>query len=282
MEFTHYPVLYQEILDIIIQQQPLSVLDCTFGLGGHSQLILQNTRAIITAIDGDINVMPWVENLQKLYPNRLKFINSKFSKAIELLKSNNEKFDFILGDFGLSSMQIDNPIRGFSFSKKGPLRMDIDNQSYEKCQWLVNNSPINILANTIKNYGQERNYYLIAKNIVNNRPIQDTYHLRTIIQQKVYDKNSLNKTLARVFQAIRIYTNDELNEIQQLLNNIEYISHNTTKFCWIYFHSLEGNQVHNWYKIYKKKTFRNMKLIVPSHKEIKENHRSRSAIMMVI
>lgn len=282
MEFSHYPVLYKEILNLIIKFQPKNILDCTFGLGGHTQLILQNTNANVTAIDCDINTVHWVEKLQNTYPNRLTFINKKFSQAIEDLKQNHLKFDWIIGDFGVSSMQLDDPTRGFSFRHNSPLKMDMDHNSNDRCYWLVNESNINILANVIKKYGQERNYYNIAKHIINNRPINTTYDLKKIIEEKIYDKNFINKTLARVFQAIRIYTNNELEEINILLNNIESIGHKDTKFCWIYFHSLEGDCVHNWYKKYKKLYKKSMEIIKPSKKELEENNRSRSAIMMIV
>lgn len=279
MEFTHYPVLYREILSYIKQFQPLNILDCTFGLGGHTQLILQETNANVTAIDCDPNIIPWVHKLQEKFPNRLKFINKKFSQAIEDLINNNEKFQWILGDFGVSTMQIENSKRGFSFSREGPLNMAMDDNNKD-CLWLVNEAPVGFLANVIKNLGEERNYYNIAKNIVNHRPMTTTIDLRKAIEEKIYDKKFTNKTLARVFQAIRIYTNKELEEMTILLDSIEKIKGKSWGCSWIYFHSLEGDVVHKWYNNYHK---HQQKIIIkPSEEEIQENNPSRSAILMMV
>jgi 16S rRNA (cytosine1402-N4)-methyltransferase len=278
--YNHYPVLHREILGIIKRYKPSVILDCTFGLGGHTGLILANTNAQVIAIDCDPDVQPWVEKLQQQYPHRLTFINKKFSAAVDQLMEQQIKFDWIIGDFGLSSMQIDNEKRGFSFTYDGPLTMDMDQKSAHRCQQLINEGSVKQLSNVIEKYGQEKNFYHIAKNIIDHRPIYTTGHLREAIAEMVYDRHLLNKTLSRVFQAIRIYTNNELEEIHSLLKNIHQISHPSTGFCWIYFHSLEGDQVHQWEKSYKIQ--HTSQLVLPSQEELTENSRSRSAKMLVV
>jgi 16S rRNA (cytosine1402-N4)-methyltransferase len=278
--YSHYPVLHKEILGIIKRYKPSLILDCTFGLGGHSSLILANTNAQIIAIDCDPQVIPWVEKLQQQYPGRLIFINKKFSEAIDQLMEEKVKFDWVVGDFGLSSMQIDNEQRGFSFTYDGPLAMDMDQKSSHRCQQLINYGSVKQLSQVIEKYGQEKNYYHIVKNIIAHRPIHTTGQLRQAIAEKVYDKHFLNKTLSRVFQAIRIYTNNEMEEIHYLLKNINKITHDASGFCWIYFHSLEGDQVHQWEKGYGRRHA--AQLVVPSQEELDENTRSRSAKMLVV
>jgi 16S rRNA (cytosine1402-N4)-methyltransferase len=276
--FTHYPIFHREIINIIKHYQPSTIIDFTFGLGGHSKLILENTHCNLIAVDCDEKVLPWVEKLKNQYPQRFTFIHKKFSQALDQLVEENVKADWFIGDFGLSSMQIDDASRGFSFSQKGPLNMAMDNESHDRCRYLINESSITELADIIKKYGQERNYYNIAKNIIRNRPIENTHQLRKAIESQVFDKNFLNKSLARVFQAVRIYTNNELEEINYLLKNIHKITNNPG-FCWIYFHSLEGDEVHQWAQQFKNQP---KELLEPSDEELSENSRSRSAKMLVI
>jgi 16S rRNA (cytosine1402-N4)-methyltransferase len=278
--YIHYPVLHGPLIKIINKYKPSLILDCTFGLGGHTQLILENTEAQVVAIDCDPQVIPWVKNLQEKFPNRLRFINKKFSEAMVQLVEENNKFDWVIADFGLSSMQIDDKERGFSFTHRGPLAMDMDQKSRDRCQWLVNESSVKQLSQVIQDYGQEKNFYNIVKNIIAHRPIYDTMDLRYAIEEKIYDRQYTNKTLSRVFQAIRIYTNQELEEIKILLDGMKHITTENTGFCLIYFHSLEGDVVHQWQKKHKKNY--NHNIVIPSDEELEENSRSRSAKMVVI
>jgi 16S rRNA (cytosine1402-N4)-methyltransferase len=260
-------------------------LDCTFGLGGHSTSILRNSNSHLTAIDCDPSTIYWAQEVQEEFGDRFQFINKKFTAAVDYLIPNceKEKFDFVLCDFGLSSLQIDNKDRGFSYSQEAPLSMSMCGNTMDRCQYIINKSDINELANIIRKYGEENAYYKIAKEIIANRPIHSTGELRRIIERASYGPEYLKiKTVARVFQAIRIYTNQELQEIETLLNNMDKICHKNTLFILIYFHSLEGKEVFNFLRKWKKTHQVESIFLTASSSEVMRNNRARSARMLVI
>ena len=277
--------MLKEVLQYMDNCKPAKILDCTFGLGGHSRAMLKNSNAYLTAIDCDPSTVYWAKELEEEFPGRLQFINKKFIGAIDELipQCKKEKFDFVLCDFGLSSLQIDNMEKGFSYSQDSPLSMSMCGKTMNRCQYMVNQSSVSELANVLRKYGEEQAYYRITREIIANRPIISTGHLRKVIEQGAYGPDHLKiKTVARVFQALRIHTNEELDEIKYLLSNMHEICHKNTVFVLIYFHSLEGKEVFNFLRQWKKKNIVKNEFLTASSEEVTQNSRSRSARMLVI
>ena len=193
-------------------------LDCTFGAGGYTKAILANQGARVVAIDRDSNVLVDVAKLQSEYGERFDFHLSDFGGMDAALSSFYGMFDGVVFDIGVSSMQIDQGERGFSFQQNGPLDMRMDASQELDAKYVINHLPEKELASIIRDYGDEKRARIIARNIVNarkDREIETTSELSDIIRASVpYYKDSINPA-TRTFQAIRIFVNDELNQLKK-------------------------------------------------------------------
>lgn len=296
----HIPVLFNEAIAALNPNDGDHIIDATFGGGGHSTGILDSANCFVYAIDRDEDALSRAQALQQLYQcngkqhkNRLLFYNGCFGDVLKQFKQNGKKFDGILFDFGVSSFQIDQHDRGFSFTRNGNLDMRMSRHDIELTAYdVVNNYSKNDLTQIIRTYGDEKMAHRIATAIVNARDktpidaIRTTHQLRDIVHD-VYgiDKANGIDTATKTFQAIRIYINDELRQIQTALDCLRYIMNDGARIVTIAFHSLEDRIVKHWYLNNKTREDGDIlieqigSIIRPSKEEIKNNVRSRSAIM---
>ena len=295
----HTPVLLNEVIRTINPQSGKLYFDATFGWGGYTKKLLDSCACEVIAIDQDPKVKSRAKEFKREYGTRFNFIESKFSEICSVLKKlNTKKVDGFMFDIGVSSMQLDNPQRGFSFNKEGPLDMRMGTSELT-AEEFINSVSEDELADIIYNYGDERKSRRIAKLIVEHRkinPIKTTLHLADIILRANPKKNNHKKHPAtKTFQAIRIYLNDEFNELFAGLTNAEQTLSEDGKICVVTFHSLEDKIVKNYF--YKSSgkdysSYKNLpvetndseaslipgkKAIKPSKEEIETNIRARSA-----
>jgi len=295
----HIPVLTEEVIINLLHDKDGRYLDVTSGFGGHSTAILEQlNHGSLIATDQDPDAIKYLKNKFES-EKRITIHQSRFSDLAQLLHS--ENFDGILADIGVSSYQLDNSERGFSFMKDGPLDMRMNqNIGEDASSWLSNASEKEI-SNVIWKYGEERKANRIAKAIVEARKnieIRSTKELAEIILEEVPRRfNDKKHPATKTFQAIRIFINNELEELDLLLNFI--LKHLKTggRACIISFHSLEDRMVKRFFRDHSRQDPKLSKLpnlvddsvfklvtkaIKPSDKEININPRSRSAILRVI
>jgi len=292
MNIPHIPVLLNETVNIFKNMNKNGYfVDCTLGFGGHSEAILENFPEIkLIGIDQDIDALEFAKKRLSKYSNRVEFINKRASEALKELNGLN--ISGILADIGVSSYQLDNKERGFTFdSDKLDMRMN-KNQDLSAYD-IVNYYDRNSLEEIFKKYAEERQFRKVADFIIKNRPINSNRELADILARAGYKDK---KNLARIFQAIRIEVNDELKELENILNNAQNIAKDGTILGIITFHSLEDRIVKNQFKEWAKKCIcppeamkcecggNNQKGIIltkkpitASKEEIKMNPRSRSA-----
>lgn len=275
---SHIPVLLNEVLYYLSPSNGDNIIDSTFGYGGHTSAILEKcNNCNVLGIDRDPDVINRANQIKDKYKDRFNFIHGKFS---EVLQSLDCKYNKILFDFGVSSMQLDTPDRGFSFSKSGNIDMRMSKEG-KSAYNVVNSLSQEDLAEIIWKYGDEPKSRRIADAIVmhrNKKPIKTTEELRNIIISVINSKNYHIDVATKTFQAIRIYVNDELNEIYKALNYLPSILMNNSIIVTISFHSLEDRIVKQWGQNNKQIIKINDKVIKPSIEEIRRNPRSRSAI----
>ena len=281
----HHPVMVDEIISYLAPEKLKTYVDCTFGQGGYSKKILENTNCNIIAIDRDKDAIEHAKLLKKKYPKNFIFCVNNFSRLDQVLKKNDiKKIDGLIFDLGISNTQLNNPTRGFSFSNNGPLdmRMDIENLDLT-AQKIINEFDQHNLSDIFYYYGEEKNSRQIARKIVEfikKKEISTTFELVELIKKV----NSYKKKhpATRVFQALRIFINDELNELDITLKKSLLFLKKNGKIITVAFHSLEDKVIKNFFsrnkgllKILTKKP------VTPNEKEVKINPRSRSARMRV-
>ncbi len=277
--------MVDEIISYLAPEKLKTYVDCTFGQGGYSKKILEKTNCNIIAIDRDKDAIEHAKLLKKKYPKNFIFCVDNFSRLDQVLKNNDiKKIDGLIFDLGISNTQLNNPTRGFSFSNNGPLdmRMDIENLDLT-AQKIINEFDQHNLSDIFYYYGEEKNSRQIARKIIEFRKkkeISTTFELVELIKKV----NSYKKKhpATRVFQALRIFINDELNELDITLKKSLLFLKKNGKIITVAFHSLEDKVIKNFFsrnkgllKILTKKP------VTPNEKEVKINPRSRSARMRV-
>jgi len=294
LENKHFPVLLNELISIISPLYGGTFIDCTFGQGGYSEKILENTQNNIIALDRDKDVLSNTFKLQKKYNKRFKFYNLKFSQ-LDQIKLKNHKIKGIIFDLGYSFNQIKNSQKGLSFSDKGKLNMRMGINEFSANE-IISNMDENNLAKVFKVFGDEKYSKKIAKKIVEKRKDQTikTEDLVQIIDNvKKYQKTKIHNS-TKVFQALRILVNKEISElINGLINSFNLIPTGGI-IAVVSFHSIEDRIVKFFFKHYseqknssrylpetevQERCFKliNKKPILPSSDEIKQNPPSRSA-----
>lgn len=296
MKFTyHTPVLLDLVTRYLLHDYRGVYVDCTFGGGGHSREFLKklDKTAKLIAFDHDYDSM---KNL--LYDNRFLFICQNFRYLKQYLYLNKiYKVDGIFADFGVSSYQLDTAHRGFSIRFDGPLNMKMNNNQCISAFEVVNTYKEKQLSEILIKYGELKYAKKIARQICRERAkkiIKSTYELKTIFNY--VPKNKICKLLTKVFQAIRIEVNDELNSIKDLLLNAKDLLKPGGRLVMISYHSLEDRLVKNFFKTGSfhgeicQDIFGNLKSdfkmlfkkpIIPDLNEIKFNSRSRSAKLRI-
>ncbi len=249
-EYTeHIPVMLDEVVSYMSPKDGELYIDGTFGAGGYSRALLEAANCKIIAIDRDPNVKKIAEDLQKEFPGRIEFCLGKFSDVKQILsKIGISKVDGFVLDVGVSSMQIDQAERGFSFMKDGPLDMRMGEGNVD-AGYLVNNTEEKQLANIIYKYSGEKRSRQIASAIVRARqesPITTTKELADIIKTVVRVAKDKIDPCTRTFQAIRIWVNDELTELEEALDSSEIILAEKGRLVVVTFHSLEDSIVKHY------------------------------------
>ena len=246
----HIPVLINPIIEALGSLDGLVVVDATFGAGGYSQRFLDAGAKLVVAMDRDPHVLPTAEKFAADYPGRFRFFAGCFSQAHELLaEAGIAPVDVLVADLGVSSMQLDQAERGFSFMRDGPLDMRMGAQGVRAAD-LVNELDEEELANLIYQFGEERASRRIAAAIVSRR--QDISFTRTSelasLVEKVVRSRPGHHGATRTFQALRIAVNREFDELAQLLVQSQHIVEGGGRLCVVAFHSLEDRMVKTFFK----------------------------------
>ncbi|MCS7204196.1 MAG: 16S rRNA (cytosine(1402)-N(4))-methyltransferase RsmH [Leptospiraceae bacterium] len=295
-DFFHFPVLYREVCDFasLLSNRTLFV-DATIGGGAHSYIIHQHypfeyhvgfdrdERMINKAkenfdrllIPNEILTVP----SNKISKNKIYLVNQRFSNIREILKHFGKKINFLLCDLGISMYHLKNSW-GFSFDD-GLLDMRLDPESMDVKE-ILNTFEENALSKIFLQYGEEKFSKIIAKEIIRNRPIESSSQLKEIIIKVYYKKYRTRiqpKVVQRVFQALRIYANQELQELEELLKILPDVLDHRAIAIFISFHSLEDRLIKTYFKNYQAKghVILTKKPLTPKNDEVKINPASRSA-----
>ena len=287
----HVPVLLDEALEYLNVRPGGVVVDATLGLAGHSSEIAKRLggKGKLICFDRDPEAMAGAKarleevraelGLSGMEMPELVFIAKAFSEAASEIKPGS--LDGLLADFGVSSLQLDEAHRGFSFRHDGPLDMRMDTRSGETAEQVVNQEDENELADLIYEFGEERRSRRIARAIVRARPIETTAELARVISAVAPSmKGDKIHPATRTFQALRIRVNDEIGEIQSLLKSAESLLKPGGRVVLISFHSLEDRPVKDRFKEAAKAgtlEILTKKPVVAGEQESLRNPRSRSA-----
>ena len=241
----HVPVLLAEVLDALAPLPGARILDGTFGAGGYSRAILEAGASVI-AVDRDPTVLPHVERLRAEFPDRFHFAPGTFSELDELAGG---PVDGVVLDIGVSSMQLDQAERGFSFMNDGPLDMRMTPEG-DTAADLVNTLDETDLANLLYLFGEERKSRRIAHGIVAaraNRPFESTTELARFIERAIGRKPGDAHPATRSFQALRIAVNGELDQLVEGLFAAERLLGEGGRLAVVTFHSLEDRIVKRFF-----------------------------------
>ena len=303
-EYAHIPVLQEQVIRALNLTGQDFVVDATFGRGGHSRSIMEklSEHARLIVIDRDESA---IETATKEWgsDNRVDIVHAPFSKLREILAEKGllGSVTAILFDFGVSSPQLDDPGRGFSFLNDGPLDMRMDRSRGITAETWLNQVEEAELVSVLKRFGEERFAKRIArsiKTVLTERPIRSTGQLAEIIEKAVPKKEIGKHPATRSFQAIRIAVNDELGEIESALDQVVEALAPGGRVVIISFHSLEDRMVKRFFKqqakgdpypadlpITQDMLRPNLKLVGKPMKaddsELDANRRARSAVMRV-
>ncbi len=244
----HIPVMAPEVLRFLEVRNGGRYLDCTLGGGGHSQAIL-DAGGIVTAIDRDPEAVAYARNRLGRYGDRFTAHHARFSSIRDIAGERSGTYDGILMDLGISSRMIDDPSKGFSYRQDGPLSMDMGGAG-ETAEDVVNRSSARELARIFREYGEEKLAGRIANEITRTRtvhPITTTGELSAIIE-RVVGPRMPQKSKARVFQALRIHVNRELEELEEGLEGALAVLAKGGRLCVISYHSLEDRIVKHFFR----------------------------------
>ena len=247
---SHTPVMLEEVSQALSPRDGAIYVDATFGAGGYAKALLEAADCTVWGIDRDPDALTLGDALEKRYQGCLTVLNGRFGDMVRLLADVGvEKIDGIALDLGVSSMQLDNAERGFSFRADGPLDMRMAQDGMTAAE-AVNKLSEKELADIIYRYGEERLSRRIAKAIVESRrdtPITRTGQLAELVRRVVAQSRKKSKDgidpATRTFQALRIYVNDELGELERGLSAAEILLRPGGRLSVVSFHSLEDRQV---------------------------------------
>ena len=246
----HIPVMLGEVLENLAPRAGETYVDGTFGAGGYSRAILDHAGCNVIAIDRDPEVHHRAGEWIGTYKNRLSLVHDCFGNVEKIIR---DPVDGFVLDLGVSSMQLDQGARGFSFRHDGPLDMRMNPQSGESAADIVATRSERDLADIIYLYGEERHSRRIARAIVEMRqqePITTTGQLATLVRSVLpRPKRDESDPATRTFQALRIAVNDELGELERALDGAEHILKPGGRLVVVTFHSLEDRIVKNFMKV---------------------------------
>jgi 16S rRNA (cytosine1402-N4)-methyltransferase len=249
-ETDHVPVLAGEVLEALAPRPGDTVVDCTFGAGGHSALLAERLRGDgkLIAIDRDPTVAPYFERVRRAGTIQSRLLRGDFAVVLPQLAANDVRVDAILLDLGVSSMQLDRPERGFSYAADAPLDMRMDPSAELTARDVVNEADERELADIFRRYGEERYARQIARAIARRRgrqPFERTGDLVETIKQAIPAPARFGEghPARRVFQALRIEVNDELGSLERALPSALELLRPGGRLAVISFHSLEDRIV---------------------------------------
>lgn len=250
---SHLPVMLQEAIAALDPKPGQRLVDCTFGAGGYSRAILQHEGVQLLSLDRDPDAIPAMQALKAEYPDRFHFAHTAFSGLeAALAEIGWDTVDGIVLDVGVSSMQLDQGDRGFSFRLDGPLDMRMA-QAGPSAADLVNTMDMQELARMFRVLGEEKQATRAARAIVAERekqPFETTGQLASLME-KVLGAAAAGKRIhpaTKVFQALRIYVNDELGELARLLSVAERMLAEGGRLVVVAFHSLEDRIVKTYFR----------------------------------
>jgi 16S rRNA (cytosine1402-N4)-methyltransferase len=278
----HVPVLLNESLQYLDPKPGARFIDATLGAGGHTREILERTGpdGQVLAIDQDESALSNAKATLESFGSRVIFVHSNFRAVGKIA----EEYGFlncdgVLADIGISSMMVDDPSRGFSFMREGPLDMRMDRTQELTAADVVNAYSEKEIADILFTFGEERRSRPIARSIVRSRPLQQTTDLvRAIERVSGGPRHGQIHPATRTFQALRIYVNDELGSLEDFLNSSMTVIRSGGRVVVISFHSLEDRIV--------KQKFRGStvpgrvltkKVVTATDEEVRGNPRARSA-----
>lgn len=256
MEFKHISVLKQESINGLNIKPDGVYVDCTTGGGGHSLEIAKKlTTGRLICIDKDTDALAAARERLADHLDKITFVNNNFANIDEILADLGiDGVDGILADLGVSSYQIDTATRGFSFMKDARLDMRMDKSQTLDAEYVVNHYSEADLARIMFDYGEERNSRQIARKIVKQReqkPITTTFELRDIVVSSYPPKFQGKPSLCnKVFQAIRIEVNNELNDLPKAVEKMLQVLKKNGRICIITFHPLEDRIIKNTFKLH--------------------------------
>jgi 16S rRNA (cytosine1402-N4)-methyltransferase len=249
-ETDHVPVLAHEVRELLAVQPGETIIDATFGAGGHAALLAAelHSRGKLIAVDRDPTVRQYFERFRRRASVQTRFLRGDFGVVLRQLADNGVEADAILLDLGVSSMQIDRPERGFSYAADAPLDMRMDPSADLSARELVNEASEQELEQIFRRYGEERYARQIARAIGRRRrerPFERTSELVETIKQSIPAPARFGDghPAKRVFQALRIAVNDELGELERALPAALQVLRPGGRFAVISFHSLEDRLV---------------------------------------
>lgn len=274
----HIPVLLNDVLNALGDIRGRKIVDCTFGAGGYSRAFLERGAGVI-AFDRDTNVIADADKLKQEFGDSFQFINASFSEIKQLSIGD---FDDVVFDLGISSMQIDNGERGFSFRFDAPLDMRMDTRTGITAADLINNLTVEELADILYEYGDIKKSHKLAAQLKEKQP-KTTFELRDLIK--------VPGDVAPVFQALRIAVNDEMGQVKDALDSVDGLLQSGGRCVCVTFHSIEDRIVKNTFNkwsgpigdprlpIVAEPKYKLLKTKTPSKQELDENPRARSAHM---
>ena len=298
-ELFHIPVMVSEIEDFLGVVESGLYVDCTLGGGGHSLAILKRGGNVL-GIDRDREAVAYASERLSRYKDRFRAHVSRFSCITEIVGADSGSVNGIVMDMGVSSRMIDDPSRGFSYRHEGPLLMTMEHVG-ETAFDVVNKKSARELTTIFKELGEERNAARIARAIVKARskhPVETTGNLASIVEKTVGPRMP-QKSEARIFQALRIFVNNEIEELRQGLDGAIQILKPGGRLCVISYHSIEDRIVKNFMKTMadpcicppdfpvcrcgRKPVMKiiTLKPVRPSPGEVDRNPRARSALLRV-
>ena len=290
----HIPVLLNEVLNGLALDESKTVIDGTFGAGGYSREMLK-TGARVIAIDRDPNVISFADEIKEEWGDKFTFILGNFSELNILV---NEKVDAIILDIGVSSMQLDEASRGFSFMRDGPLDMRMS-ETGKTAADIVNNYDEKSLSDILFAYGEEKRAKRIAQAIIKKRKekfFSTTLELAKLIEETVGKGGSKNHPATKSFQALRIAVNEEFDELVKALFGAEQKLSEGGLLAIVSFHSLEDRIVKRFFasnqnavsrhipqsNVHQLASWQNIgKAQKAGEKELTENPRARSATLRI-
>ncbi len=299
----HEPVLSQEVLSELVNEEIRTIFDGTLGLGGHAEMILEKFPQIkkYIATDLDQQHLEFAKNRLHKFSGKTRFFRGNFAELKNIFQQESpERPVVIFLDLGLCSNQVDDAEKGFAFTVDGPLKMAFD--GHYGAEEIVNKASEKELVKIFQKYGEEPLAPKIARAIIKSReisPLKTTKELREIIE-KCAHPTKRKKTLVRVFQALRIAVNDELNVLENTINDSFDLMQKGDRLGIISYHSLEDRIVKNKFKkvsrpqtaetafslheVVEEARFHLLtkKPLKPSAEEISRNPRSRSAVLRII